>query len=361
MRPRQTSRTPQRWQILAPRLQQSHKLSRKNRHYTRTPIEVLFEGQDKPWDAWSKLAKPVDFSLLGQSAPLPKSRYGAKTTASSRSSLEYMPAELLKMVFDDETLEKHDIVALGLCSRSLWQHMLERVESAYRKSAAPWAGTEIACTGTNLTDLPESFEKDNLAIDLATYKRRRWVMLARRFNWSAWREFKPPKESQLDTWRSALQVHRKTSAIPESCWPRLEDDVSCTKLFPKVFAKDFPKLSPKRHGWVLRNLDKKEYVRICASSEHKGEHVVDDSNAQWLRLDDVLIMRICWTWTGSHRVDFEPSMDLHRGKWAGHRFDVVMLEDSLAATGGWKDITEEIVSEARKLRREIRTGRRLID
>lgn len=64
---------------------------------------------------------------------------GAKTSTSSLSSLECMRAELLKMIFDDEILEKQDITALGLCSQTLSQHMLERVESAYRKNAAPCA------------------------------------------------------------------------------------------------------------------------------------------------------------------------------------------------------------------------------
>jgi hypothetical protein len=347
----QTRRLQQRWQILAPRLRQGQKLAAKSVRFTSNPVNFLF-NQNQSWDAWSKLAKPVDFDLSRQTASFTKHGCGAKTSTSSLSSLECMPAELLKMVFDDEILEKQDITALGLCSQTLWQHMLERVESEYRKNAAPWADSEIACTGTYLEDLPESFDKDNMALDSVTLKdgpvRR---VMARRFNWAAWSEYERPKENQQDEWCSALLTHRITAAIPGSYWVKLEEDVSCSKLFPNFTSKG--------SGWVLRNQTTKEYVRICASSERKEDYVASVSSARWLRLDDVLIMRICWTTRsgGEERADLEKGIYLYRGKWAGHRFDIVMQEDSLAKTDGWKDITAEIVSEAQKLRRYSLPGR----
>jgi hypothetical protein len=347
----QTRRSQQRWQILAPRLRQGQKLAAKNEYFTSNPVNFLF-NQGQSWDAWSKLAKPVDFDLSRQTVSFTNRGYGAKTSASSLSSLECMPSELLKMVFDDDILEKQDITALGLCSQTLWQHMLERVESEYRKNAAPWADFEIACTGTYLEDLPESFDKDNMALDSVT---RRYGLagttMARRFNWTAWSEYKRPKESQQDEWHSALRAHHITAAIPGSYWVKLEEDVSCSKLFPNLTSKGL--------GWVLRNQTTKEYVRICASSERKEDYIVNVPSARWLRLDDVLIMRICWTTRFSYeeREDIKKGLYLYRGKWAGHRFDIVMQEDSLAKTDGWKDITAEIVSEAQKLRRCTLSGR----
>jgi hypothetical protein len=146
---------------------------------------------------------------------------GAKTSTSSLSSLECMPAELLKMVFDDETLEKQDITALGLCSQTLWQHMRECVESAYRKNAAPWADSEIACVKTYLWDPPESFYKGSMG-----------TIMSRWFNRAFWGGYKQPKDNQQSEWRSTLHAHRITAAIPEPCWVKLEEDVSCSKLFP---------------------------------------------------------------------------------------------------------------------------------
>jgi hypothetical protein len=37
-----------------------------------------------------------------------------------------------------------------------------RIEAAVRKSATPWAGIEIACTGTYLLDLPGAFEDEEI-------------------------------------------------------------------------------------------------------------------------------------------------------------------------------------------------------
>jgi hypothetical protein len=135
------------WQILAPRLKQCQKLSPLNDNNTNSPQDILFM-KEKSWDAWSKLAKPVESGLLRVSRGPRPSSCRANIAA---SRLECMPAELLKMVFGDGTLEKQDVVALGLCSQSLWLHMLRHVESAYRKFAAPWAGIEIACTGPGMT------------------------------------------------------------------------------------------------------------------------------------------------------------------------------------------------------------------
>lgn len=69
-------------------------------------------------------------------------------------------------------------------------------------------------------------------------------------------------------------------------------------------------------------------------------------------------MRICWT-TGlsyEEKEDVKKGLYLYTGKWAGHRFDIVMPEDSLAKMDGRKDITAEILSEAQKLRRCVLSG-----
>lgn len=335
-------------------MKQSQKLALKTVYDTSNLGEILFV-QDQSWDAWSKLAKPVEFSLVTPRSPIVKQSYRTKTTALSLPSLECMPAELLARVFGDETLEKWDIVALGLCSQSLWQHMLRHVESVYRKSAAPWAGVEIACTGTCLTELPESFERDNLAMDSVISKDGPAQMfLARRFNWSAWNEFKQPETNQQDAWRSALHVHRTGAAIPNSRWPKLEEDISCSNLFPQILPNLYPNLSPESPSWILRNLTTKEYVRLCENPYRKREYIVP--GLPWLRLDDVLMMRICWTLNPGPPMYLQIDSGLYRGKWAGHCFEVVMVEDASTEAGVWTDVTRELVSEARELRCLIRDG-----
>jgi hypothetical protein len=86
---------------------------------TGTAIAAILFNQDQSWDALSKLAKPVDLDILRQTASFTNRGCGAKTSTPSLWSLECIPAELLKMVFDDEILEKQDITALGLCSQTL--------------------------------------------------------------------------------------------------------------------------------------------------------------------------------------------------------------------------------------------------
>ena len=126
-----TMRGPQHWQILAPRLRQVERLSPKNEYYTGTPEEFLFDKKQS-WGADFKLVRPVDTALA---LPREQSRiFHQSERVTILSSLEGMSTELLEMGLKDPTLEKQDIVAIGLCSTTLWDHVIEFVEASYRKT-----------------------------------------------------------------------------------------------------------------------------------------------------------------------------------------------------------------------------------
>jgi hypothetical protein len=72
-------------------------------------------------------------------------------------------------------------------------------------------------------------------------------------------------------------------------------------------------------------------------------------------------MRICWPSEPSYS---NRILDIHRGKWAGHRFDIVSQEihETEAGVQGWRDVSAEIVKEAQEFRRKVvqlRPGRKL--
>jgi len=71
---------------------------------------------------------------------------------------------------------------------------------------------------------------------------------------------------------------------------------------------------------------------------------VDHPDVSQLRVDDVLLLRICWTRFLSDGYKFP---FLSNGPWAGHCFDIVPLEQGgVSAVGnGWKDSTDEIVKQ----------------
>jgi len=48
-----------------------------------------------------------------------------------------MPAEMLALVLGDPTLEKQDVIALGLCSELLWLHVLQHTVKECQIYTAP--------------------------------------------------------------------------------------------------------------------------------------------------------------------------------------------------------------------------------
>lgn len=83
---------------------------------------------------------------------------------------------------------------------------------------------------------------------------------------------------------------------------------------------------------ILRNLSKKVYIRQSAIP---------------VRLGDALLTQICWSSDRSISMCYEK--DLHRGAWAGDRFDIRYLRTHEAevrknegGTGDWKDVSKQI-------------------
>jgi len=173
----QTHRTAQKWQLLVPRLRQVQRLERHSQRRTNTPVLNLFM-KGISLDIWDKLARPnlaIPTSATRQVGILAASR-----TIPCR--LESMPGELLAMILRDCSLTREEVIAVGLASRILSQHALRHIEQDCRTSFAPWAGMEIAYTGTWLTDLPESFARNDMAKSSVPARGRGRMYEARKIN-----------------------------------------------------------------------------------------------------------------------------------------------------------------------------------
>src|SRR5690242_16006111 len=138
------SPNPQEWYILAPRIRKICKMSAEH-NFGR---DIPFSNNNKPWDAWSMLAKPAAFSHTLSTEVITR-----ESVANILSRLESLPAELIAMILVDSSLERRDVISLGLASKTLWLHVLQHVEKDCWLTAAPMAGVEIACTGSYLDDL----------------------------------------------------------------------------------------------------------------------------------------------------------------------------------------------------------------
>lgn len=69
-------------------------------------------------------------------------------------------------------------------------------------------------------------------------------------------------------------------------------------------------------------------------------------------LGQVLLSRIGWSSDPSCSMPYNEHLQLHRGSWAGDRFDVRVLDDviqSMKNEGGWTDISRTAAKDVYEL------------
>jgi hypothetical protein len=98
--------------------------------------------------------------------------------------------------------------------------------------------------------------------------------------------------------------------------------------------------------WVLRNLTTKEFVKSTAVALeprlHRG-YEIDGPG-----FGELLAMRISWSTDPSCAMGCDGYEDgIHRGVWAGHRFDIVPLSTlrDQDQDSEWRDVSEEVMKE----------------
>lgn len=97
-------------------------------------------------------------------------------------------------------------------------------------------------------------------------------------------------------------------------------------------------------GWALCNLSKKEYVR----ADEIARMTKSTCRGPWIKhtvnLGMVLLLRT--TWSSAELVEIkDPKGDMHRGVWAGDRFEITTLNRLKGGQKGWKDVSMVVVAE----------------
>ncbi|KAG5641810.1 hypothetical protein DXG03_004152 [Asterophora parasitica] len=97
-------------------------------------------------------------------------------------------------------------------------------------------------------------------------------------------------------------------------------------------------------AYVLRNLTSKEFIRGDAIRDLWKKYRF----MRHTRFNHVLIIRITWSSDPSLSFEYEGPIQIHRGKWAGHRFDlseVTSVRNEEGVLEGWKDVSWEVLNE----------------
>ncbi|OBT84265.1 hypothetical protein VE02_06979 [Pseudogymnoascus sp. 03VT05] len=102
--------------------------------------------------------------------------------------------------------------------------------------------------------------------------------------------------------------------------------------------------APTDQAWILRNLTTKEFVtsnRIALDAKF-----IHGPCIRGIGFGEVIALRTCWSSSNSIRMCFR---QIHRGVWAGHRFDITTRgrhdESTKDEKEEWKDVSDEVAEE----------------
>ena len=249
-------------------------------------------------------------------------------SVSPRSNLLRLPNELLATIFAHIT-SLEDAACLCLADGRLFAvGFPRRINELQDLTYAKWAGDRIVCMGENASDddLPEGVLK--------------------------------AMKEQLEQW----ELEDQTSCVPQwfnMVWEKFItiDDVGqqAGELEPLTDSKGFgedwgPYLEMIRqryessHPWVLCNLSKRIYVRaeaVAALTDSDGSTpFISGTACMLIDLGHILLSQICWSSDDTTGLSYRG--DLHRGPWAGDRFEVTSM-DKLDSNIPWKDVSDEVV------------------
>ncbi|KAL7938060.1 hypothetical protein V8C35DRAFT_330131, partial [Trichoderma chlorosporum] len=244
-----------------------------------------------------------------------------------------LPTELHRQIFDYlEGID--DTLCLGLTSRHFLEIARDGLHKYYASYLGQWAGQSIIFLGeveqhveqyVEVDDEefiypPELFTKEELALLPTT----RHHFTTRPFA----EEEKFPNLSK---------------GLFTQCgfWDRYDPAIKA--VFRELVAKEAT-YYPQDEQWILRNLTLKEFVRaeaIALKPEFIRGPFIDGVGFGF-----ILISRILWSTYDCDSMECE--IPLHRGIWAGHKFDITTWKKHKAETGDddeWDDKSEEVTEE----------------
>ncbi|KAJ6488947.1 hypothetical protein C8R45DRAFT_1143231, partial [Mycena sanguinolenta] len=252
------------------------------------------------------------------------------------SALANLPVELIQEIhYDLEDIR--DIICLSVTCQPLWEvgrrEIYRRLTLLIQATCNWWAGDRIICVGEYLqnNDIPDhiltSEEKEEFTRlepvpdeddDEFEYSERHYTLYSYRF-------------------RKLRYGHAEFSMGEFLIRLKLPYDVYDSLLSMVNFP--YTTSQPTKSAMtILRNLSRHQYVRQSALARSKAR-----SKAGF---GEIVLSRICWSSDPSASMGYKG--DIHRGVWAGDRFDIVSsewLEGLDNGDGLWTDVSEEVLAE----------------
>ena len=237
------------------------------------------------------------------------------------------------------------IVCLSLVNNIFFSIGYAYLVSLYEDQgpAESWAGDRLICVGDycDIDDLPEAVftdsEKNALDKFATEYEDDRSLYRALGSG-----------ELQIGSARAKLfdkafvaRVKAMKKALPALQRKKCQELLDIPDVIEFLYEVD------PAHPWALCNLTTGEYVRADAISKMAGPDETDNGPdvGHGLTFGEVIGARISWSTDGSVAMSYDG--DLHRGVWAGHRFQIIRMDQMGHLGNGrkWKDVSEEVTKE----------------
>lgn len=248
--------------------------------------------------------------------------------SSSTSLLEGLPAEMLALVLAEGNISKQDMLSLGSCSQTLWEHVSRHSQEDCRKLDGLWAGVPLIAPSNRIQDLPQAIYD---VFPEVKERHRQWMA------GEVGRYGKCPARSWIsDLFRKGVEVV-----------DRRRHWLEAGQKLPQPFKSNFEKslcMTPAKVGeqWMLRNLTTSEYARLEVTDGDSVKAQAAVAGSKMLSLDEVLFCKICWSKDHSSSHQLHENASFMRGEWAGHSFDVIRG----AHIEGWRDVTDTMLHQA---------------
>ena len=240
-------------------------------------------------------------------------------------------SEIVSSIFD-EIEDASDCFCLALTSKRCWLIGQPRMEAVILEHAIMWAGDRIVCFGsyTERGDLPEGLlsAEEEEAID----------------------NHPLGPEDEEDSYIARLdsfygKILPSSRYEPGSLLRKLLDCDQIPLQDRDMLLSSIRICHPEPD--VLRNLSKRQYVRRAALVKLRK---TCPKNWEFNRVDlgHIVASRFCWSSDPSIATSY--SGGLHRGVWAGDRFDIASADalekkDENGLQIQWTDVTEEVLEE----------------
>lgn len=259
------------------------------------------------------------------------------------TSFMTLPTEIQELVFDllgNDDIE--DVVCLGMTNSYFWPMARKRLHMHLLSFLGCWAGENIVCPGEYLE--PGDFPPGLFSAEEEEQLRQTKIVPRPDPDGYDTDDDQEPRLITLCDLTDGeperhVSIQGRSFEIYFNCVDRdSREYLKFTTVF-RDFTLDEPDFYPNDETWILRNLTTHEYVRPNALVQRRrGDY---RPYFEYPGFGEVMISRISWSSSSINKTS------IHRGPWAGHRFDITTWSrhEEEALTEQWSDISEKIWAE----------------